>query len=125
MAEKKKTEFQEMLQTAIDAGWLDLRNRQDIVYPMKITADFRNNFIEDLTDDNRTLNALRRVGVRCFGDLIDKWDELSRVRNMGAKSVAIAHNSLMDRYYQSLNTEEKAKFIKDIVDSNKPVPASV
>lgn len=123
MADTKiiSSEFQTALQTLIDLGKLDLRERKTIHYPMHFTKEFEDKYIEELTEDNRTLNALRRFGIRSFGDLIEHWNDVGRIKNMGKKSLALAHNSLMDKYYDSLDTDGKAKFLKDIIDINSKV----
>lgn len=118
MATKTKTEFQEALQALIDRGDLDLRNKKTIHYPMHFNEDFENRLIEELTDDVRTLNALRRSAIMTFKDLIEKWYELGKIRNMGSRSVAVARNSLMDKYYKSLDVNEKAKFLGEIIKIN-------
>ena len=122
MATKTKTEFQNAIQALITRGDLNLEHRKMIHYPMHFTKEFENRHIVELTEDTRTLNALRRFGCESFKDVIENWDEICRVRNMGAKSVAIAHNSLLDKYYQSLDVDGKAKFLEEIIKlNNKPV----
>ena len=122
MATKNRTEFQDMIEALVMRGDLNLEHRRNIHYPMHFTKEFEDRYIEELTDDNRTLNALRRFGCRYFSDLIEHWDEIGKVKNMGTKSIALAHNALIDKYYQSLDVEGKAKFLGEIIKlNNQPV----
>ena len=122
MATKERTELQEMIEVLVMRGDLNLENRRNIHYPMRFTKEFEDKYIEELTDDNRTLNALRRFGCKHFSDLIEHWNDVSRVKNMGTKSIALAHNALLDKYYQSLDVEGKAKFLGEIIRiNNKPI----
>ena len=126
MTTKNRTELQDVIEALVMRGDLNLEHRKTIHYPMHFTKEFEDRYIEELTDDNRTLNALRRFGCKHFSDLIEHWNDVSRVKNMGTKSIALAHNALLDKYYQSLDVEGKAKFLGEIIKiNNQPVVEEV
>lgn len=115
---KRVTEFEEALQALIDRGDLDLRSKKMIHYPLHFTKEFEESSIVELTEDVRTLNALRRYGIMQFKDLVEHWYDLPRIKNLGARSVAVARVSLIDKYYKSLDADGKAKFLGKIIELN-------
>ena len=118
MAETKKTELQEALQALIDYGYLDLRERKEIHYPIHYSNIFASDIVELIVQDNRALNGLKRAGVFNVNDLITNWDRLDKVRNIGKKSLSVIRNTFMNYYYCSLDTEGKAKFLAEVIRLN-------
>ena len=119
--ETKMTEFQEALQALIDRGDLNLEGRHRISYPMSIPTAFEAESIDVITQDVRSLNAMRRADIFTIGDLIERWDSLNRLRNVGDKTLKNIRNSLMNTYYCSLSTDDKAKFLGKIIQMNKGI----
>lgn len=114
----ERTEFQEALQALIDRGDLDLRERRSIYYPLKLTKQFEDTYIDFLTHDARSTNALKRGEIMNFGDLIENWDNLKTIRNLGDRSYKVIRNAFINAYYQSLSVDGKAKFLADIIELN-------
>lgn len=114
-----KSELQAILQTLIDAGKLDLRKRKTIQFPCHFTKDFEDTSIEYVTNDTRAINAMKRAQIMTTGQLIERFEEIPRLRNVGTKTVTLLRRSLMDYYYESLeDADKKAAWIKQIVDMN-------
>lgn len=117
--ENNRTEFQDALQALVDGGALDISKIKKLDYHLHYSDEFANIDIEAITQDNRAINALHRAGVFNLGGLIEKWDTLDKLRNVGKRTVGVVRNSLINYYYCSLGTpEKKAKFLKEIVDLN-------
>ena len=62
---------------------------------------------------------LKRAQIMTTGQLIERFEEIPRLRNVGTKTVTLLRRSLMDYYYESLeDADKKAAWIKQIVDMN-------
>ena len=113
-----RTEFQDAIQALVDGGALDITKLKKLDYHIHSNNDFANIDIEAITQDNRAINAMHRAEIFTLGQLIEKWDALDRIRNVGKRTVMLVRNSFMNYYYNSMNVEKKAKFLKEIVDLN-------
>ena len=114
-----KTEFQLALEALNEAGYINPTDRKNLYFPIHYFDSFKEKYIEEVVQDNRSLNAMKRSKILTVGELIDRWDELSRLKNIGKKSVGLLKNGFMQLYYDSLETaEKKAQFLKDIVVFN-------
>ena len=118
MAETNRTEFQEALQALVDGGALDISKIKSLSYHIHYKDDFANMDIEAITQDNRAINAMHRAEIFTLGQLIEKWDALDRIRNVGKRTVMLVRNSFMNYYFCSMTVEKKAAFLKEIVDLN-------
>lgn len=119
--ENERTEFQEALQALIDRGDLNLEGRHRISYPMTIPTLFEAESIDIVTQDVRSLNAMRRADIHTVGDLIQRWDTLNKLRNVGTKTLKNIRNSFMNAYYCSLSVDDRAKFLGKIIQMNKGI----
>ena len=88
-----------------------------------ISPFFECMIIDELTDDTRSINALKRAGIFNFAELIERWDDIDKIRNLGAKSFKLIRNALVEKYYQSLDVNGKARFIADFIKLNTPQTA--
>ena len=61
----------------------------------------------------RDFNTLRRNRINKIWQVVDKWEDLGKLRAMGAKGVKAVKNGVIALYYDSLTTEEKVVFWKD------------
>lgn len=114
-----RTELQDVLEVMIGAGHLDLQKRKTVQFPCHFNKEFEDQSIEFVTQDQRAINGMKRAGIMTVGQLIERFDELRKIRNLGEKSVTLLHLGLMNLYYQSLETvEKKAEWIKQIIDMN-------
>lgn len=120
--EEFRTELQDVLDVAIGAGWLDLSKRKTIQFPCHFNKEFEGQSVELMTQDARSLNALHRGHIFTIADLIRDFEKLKTIRGLGTKTKQVIRVSLMDYYYQSLDTDGKAKFIKEIIDLNNGTP---
>ena len=116
--EEFRTELQDVLEIAIGAGWLDLSKRKTIHFPCHFNKEFEEQSIELMTQDARSLNALHRGHIFTIADLIIDFEKLKTIRGLGTRTKQVIRVSLMDYYYQSLDTDGRAKFIKEIIDLN-------
>lgn len=117
--ENNRTELQDVLQALVDGGALDISKIKKLDYHLHYSNEFASIDIEAITQDNRAINALHRAQVFTLGELIEKWDTLDKLRNVGKRTVGVVRNSFMNYYYCSLGTpEKKALFLKEIVDMN-------
>ena len=115
---KDKTDFQIMLEILNEAGYINPRDRKNLYIPIHYPDSFKEEFIETVVQDNRSLNAMKRAQINTVGQLIDRWDELSRLKNIGKKSIKLLKNGLIQKYYDTLNVEKKAQFLMEIIKMN-------
>ena len=69
--------------------------------------------IELLDLNVRAYNSLKRSGINTIEDIDKKWDDLSRLRNAGVKTVKEVKNKFIIYYYNSLDDNEKKQFWAD------------
>ena len=61
----------------------------------------------------RSYNCLARAKITKVRQVVDGWDELPKIRQMGLVSVKEIKNAVLALYYDTLSTEEKTQFWKD------------
>jgi DNA-directed RNA polymerase alpha subunit len=68
----------------------------------------------------RALNALKRAGLFTIGDVIDSIarEELSKIRNLGKKTVNEIQTQILMFGYNKLNEREKVDFFFEILENN-------
>ena len=68
----------------------------------------------------RALNALKRAGLFTIGDVIDSIarEELSKIRNLGKKTVNEIQTQILMFGYNKLNEREKVDFFYEILENN-------
>lgn len=76
--------------------------------------------IEDMDLSVRSYNALKRSGISTVNDLMDciSSGELSRIRNLGKKSINEIKTKLLKLAYENSNEKEKLRFCQSIIDKN-------
>ena len=115
-------EFLDVIQVLVSEGYIDISNKKTIEFPLHYSDKFGEEEIEYLTDDNRAVNAMKRANIMTINDLIEQWDTLYKVRNCGKKSSQLIRVGLMARYYNDLSIDDRAKWLKEIIEYNsKPV----
>ena len=68
----------------------------------------------------RALNALKRAGMFTIGDVIESIsrEELSKIRNLGKKTVNEIQTQILMFGYDKLNKQERADFFYKILENN-------
>lgn len=76
--------------------------------------------IEDMDLSVRSFNALKRSGISTVSDLINyiSSSELSRVRNLGKKSINEVKTKLLKLAYENSSENEKLVFCQSVMDKN-------
>lgn len=82
-------------------------------FPLGVTTEQKMESIDTFISSNRATNALHRQQIHTAGNLIDKFDEIGRIRNLGEKSVKEAKNGLLKWYYNSLDANGISEFWND------------
>lgn len=79
--------------------------------------------IDEINFSVRSMNALRRASIFTIGDLIKalSGDELSKVRNLGKKSLNEIKTKLLVYGFDQLNTVDKQNFFDELVKRNPMV----
>ena len=54
-------------------------------------AALENEPVDVLSLDTRSSNGLKRAGINTIGQLLDNWNNIGRIRNLGAESVKLIH----------------------------------
>ncbi len=76
--------------------------------------------IDNIDFSVRAMNALKRAGLFTVGDIIDciSREELSRIRNLGKKTVNEIQTRILSYGYERLTENEKKRFFYEVVDNN-------
>ena len=114
-----RDEFLDAIKVLVAAGHINIEKIREIRFPLHYPASMEEITVEELTEDNRSINALKREGIMNVKQLLEKWDDLRKLRNVGVKTKNIIKQSLMGCYYSNLNTEQRAEWLKEIVELNK------
>ena len=69
--------------------------------------------IEDLNLGTRASNGLKRAGIFNADELLDK--DISKMRNLGAKSIKEIKNALLNYSYEHMTEKQKDAFWKEIL----------
>jgi len=81
-----------------------------------------NTDVSDMLDLSvRSSNALKRAGYRTVGDLIEgveSFDDLTKIRNCGAKSRAEIMGRLFFYQYSLIPVEKRTAYMKKILEIN-------
>lgn len=91
-------------------------------FPVYYRADFIDSDLGELELSVRAYNGLRRAGFFTVRDLVDgieSQDDLSRIRNLGAKSVQEVMNKLFIYHYMTMKTEKQHAYLERLVELNK------
>ena len=76
--------------------------------------------VDNIEFSVRAMNALKRAGLFTIGDIIDciTREELSRIRNLGKKTVNEIQTRILSYGYERLTENEKKRFFYEVVDHN-------
>ena len=78
--------------------------------------------IEDMDLGVRSYNSLKRAGYHTVGDLlsgIERGQELSKIRNCGAKSIREIKEKLFLIQYDSIPSHRKRAYLEEVVLLNR------
>lgn len=75
--------------------------------------------IKDLPIGERELNGLRRAHIETIGQLAQRWNELSGIRNVGGKTVARLRYALCRYTFENIDDTKKFMYLQRIVDLNQ------
>lgn len=56
--------------------------------------------VDVLQLDTRSSNGLKRAKIETIGQLLDNWDKLDKIRNLGVESVKWIHAAAFARMYE-------------------------
>lgn len=95
------------------------RNKNgNIKFPVTDRQSFLQTHIDNLDLDVRSNNALHRAGCETVEDVINKVDDLHKIRNCGAKSISKIMYGISKCYYSQLTEIEKEKYLVKLVELN-------
>lgn len=90
----------------------------DLKFPVGMTPEMQMESIDTFIPSARATNALHRTKIHTAGQLLDNFGAISKIRNLGTKSVKEAKTSLMNWYYNSLDDNGVEEFWSDFVKMN-------
>ena len=96
---------------------------KNLIINIPLAKKFCDRRIEDLELSARSLNCLKREGVFTLRQLTDIVDSvaLSKVQNLGEKSIREIKTKLLVLAYQDLNDRERIEFWFKFLELNKTV----
>lgn len=118
MSERTKMTLAE-IDMRLGKGTIDeIRRRKNgkIRFRMYISQPMMEMDIADLDMSVRASNGLKRGGYTTVGELVTKisgFEELSRIRNLGRKSVDEIMLSLFAYQYEALAEERRERYLED------------
>lgn len=77
--------------------------------------------LDNLELSERAYNCLRRGKITNIKDIVEKWDELGRLRGAGAKTIKEVKNKYLSYYYSHLDEEECDRFWKDTIEATNDI----
>ena len=104
--------FKEDLDAKLAQGYKLINNRIQISI---FSAD--DTPLDVLKLSTRADNALRRVGIKTTSDVIDKWNDLNKVRGLGVGTVKEIKNSVLNYYYENMTEAQKEIMWQKIVSN--------
>ena len=90
-------------------------------YPIYISDNLNTTEIDALELSVRANHCLHRAGFTTVGDLvanINGSDDLKKIRNCGAKTVDEIMEQLFCYQYNQLDTTQKIKYIRRVIELN-------
>ncbi len=88
-------------------------------FPVYMTKSLEKTDIDALELSMRSLNCLRRVGIRTIGDLCERIHgsgDLRSIRNCGRMSAAEIMDNLFMYQYLLLRPEKRTEFLKTVIE---------
>lgn len=124
MSEKCQKVFDEILKLVPEADFKEIKKRRagKLRYPIYINSRLMETELEALDLSARSSNCLHRAGYRTIGELveaIESSDDLKKIRNCGAKSIDEIMEQLFCYQYSQLETDQKVKYIRRVLELNK------
>lgn len=124
MSEKCQKIFEEILTLVPTANFSEIKKNRGgkLRFPIYINDKLRETDIEALELSVRSSNCLHRVGYKTIGNLvetIESSEDLSRIRNCGAKSVDEIMEQLFCYQYCQLDATQKVKYIHKVLELNR------
>lgn len=112
-----------LLQSAKQLGILPtlLPFGSNIRISIPLTKSFCSKSIDELELSVRSLNGLKRCGVMTVGELTDiimSEGGISKVRNLGKKSISEIKSQLLQFAYQELREKEQLQFWQKFIELN-------
>ena len=90
-----------------------------VKFPVIKRKEFLQASVDSLELDMRSSNALQRHQIYTVEDLLNKANELHRIRGCGSKSISRIMYRICAYYYESLQKQEKEQYLKEIIKLNK------
>ena len=123
MSEKCQKVFDEILTLVPTANFSEIKRRRGgkLRYPIYINEKIRMTDLDALELSVRSSNCLHRAGYKTIGGLVEaiaSSEDLRKIRNCGAKSVDEIMEQLFCYQYNQLDTSQKIKYIKKVIELN-------
>ena len=89
-----------------------------LIFPTFFTKEFKESPIELMQLSMRASNSLKRGGIMTMGKLIEKFEDLPKLRNCGAGSVKEIKNAFLQAWYETLEPEQVTEFWNEFIKDN-------
>lgn len=104
------TEFQRDLETIIENTSVAAN---EITFHMRHFDRIENTGVESLCLDTRGFHGLKRHKIDLVGDVVDSWEKLRTLNQVGETTVKRIKNAVLAMYYSTLDIDEKKEFWRD------------
>ncbi len=95
----------------------DLKGTQ-LTFPTWFTQEFKDTSIEVMSLNVRASNSLKHGNIFTMGTLLEKLNDLPKLRNCGAGSVKEIKNAFLQAWYETLEPEEVTEFWEEFIREN-------
>lgn len=123
MSEKFQKTFDEILTLVPTGEFAEIKRRRGnkLRFPIYLNEKLMTTEITALELSVRANNCLHRAGYQMIGELvnsIESSEDLRKIRNCGTKSIDEIMEQLFCYQYNQLDTKQKIRFIKRVIELN-------
>ena len=97
---------------------IDLRDPQNIVFPLIYDVDFEDRNISEMDLSARSENSLKRNKIMTMRSLMANMQDIHKLRNLGRKSELEIKNKFLETWYSTITEEQNKKFWEEFVKQN-------
>lgn len=97
---------------------IDLADEKQVQFPIAFNDEFKKKPIEELYLKARGTNVLKRNKIMSIGDLLERFDDLLKMRNCGVDTAKEIKNRLLQLWYESVDEPTRNEFWTEFVKAN-------
>ena len=92
--------------------------RENLTFPLTYSKAFGETSVREMDLSERAKNSLGRGNIHTMNDLMQNFDNIVRLRSCGKQTVKEIKNRFLQRWYETLDDEQKAAFWEEFIVAN-------